>query len=813
MENEFIGPDTNPNGSTFVSLSKTSKRPPTTETAPDEAVNLVSLFKEEELKKIGERVWELYVADAKSCGPRMKKIRDMIEWYTLQTTQKTWPWHKAANIRLPALTYPMLQVQARLYDMIWPENGKVIYSAPSTTADVARAEATEKFGNSYIRTEMPEMEQGLDDTIGQVALCGSGFRRTYWDPHEKRVRSDWIPIEDFVCAHTHRSQDPSMRDVPRYTLVHHMTLADLETYGDSGVFENVEGLKLEDHASDAEASTEIKDIRAKLDGVSATRMDDRDPDKSRMVLEQHCRWRLPDSKGKHPAFDGKHHYVIITIDDPTKRVLRIVLREEDDPRDAKRFNKETAKIKEWEAIASGAGQQQAPMIDPATGMMLPAPPPIQPPPPPFGFNKVGMPNLPEPARKRQVCFFTHYRAFPSEGFYGLGFGDFIAPIAKAASTLLNQHIDGVTLRNARPGFISRQMRGPRGAINVSPGQLEEVDAPPEVIAKGIVWLDPPMNDPTTMPLIKLQLEMADKVGGSADLMSGQTSGANRTAKEISILNSQLMKQISVLGRRIKGAFRHELDKIWRCWGIFLPEEPEDMPVVDPATGKPESLPISRQMFVPDARITPACDPRMKFEKVEEAQQKFGVVMNNPMLQQNPMAMYEATAEVLRAMDAEQILAALPRPEPPQPPPPPQAKPHWAEEAGWLREQDTPVHPDDNDDEHMQMHQAFLQSPAAQMMSKTGRDMAERHLRFHAAQALEKRAQKLEPQGPPQMGPPGMGPPGGPPGPQMGPPPGGPPPGGGGPPGGPMPGGMGPPPMGPMGGGPPPNGAPGPMGGM
>jgi hypothetical protein len=807
MENEFIGPDTSANGSTFVSLSKTSKRPPTTEPMADEAVNLTTLFKQEELTKMGTRVWDLYVADAKSCAPRMKKIRDMIEWYTLQSKPKSWPWQHAANIRLPALTYPMLQVQARLYDMIWPENGKVIYSAPSTTADVGRAEATEKFGNSYIRTEMPEMEQGLDDTIGQVSLCGSGFRRTYWDPYEKRVRSDWIPIEDFVCAHTHRSQDPSMRDVPRYTLVHHMTLADLETYGDAGVYENVDGLKLEDPQNNAEVATEIKDIRAKLDGVSSTSLDDSDPDKPRMVLEQHCRWRLPDTKGKHPAFDGKHHYVIITIDEPTKRVLRVVLREEDDPRDAKRFNKETAKIKEWEALASAPPQE--PSIDPMTGMPTHAPPPIQPPPPPFGMDKMGAPKMPEPARKRQVCFFTHYRAFPSEGFYGLGFGDFIAPIAKAASTLLNQHIDGVTLRNARPGFISRQMRGPRGAINVSPGMLEEVDAPPEVIAKGIVWLDPPMNDPTTMPLIKLQLEMADKVGGSADLMSGQTSGANRTAKEISILNSQLMKQITVLGRRIKGAFRHELDKIWRCWGIFLPEEPEDMPVVDPATGMPESLPISRQMFVPDARITPACDARMRAEKVEEAQQKFAMVMQNPMLAQNPMAMYEATAEVLRSLDAERILSMIPRPQPPQPPEPPQSKPHWAEEAGWLREQDTPVHPDDNDDEHMQMHMAFLQSPAAQMMSKTGRDMAERHLRFHAAQKLEKKAQQLQ-GGPPQMGPPGMGPP-----PPQGPPPGppgGPPPGMGGPPPGPPPG-MGPPQpgmMGPMGGGPPPNGMP--MGG-
>src|SRR6185436_8703985 len=120
--------------------------------------------------------------------------------------------------------------------------------------------------------------------------------------------------------------------------------------------------------------------------------------------------------------------------------------------------------------------------------------------------------------------------------------------------------------------------------------------------------------------------IGEKLAGSADLMSGSTSGGNRTAKEIQILNAQLMKQLTVLARRFKGAFQHELNKIWRCWGVFLPEQPEVMPVVDPSTGQPEDLPISRSMFIPDARVIPAADPRMRFEKIEEAQNKMGIVM-------------------------------------------------------------------------------------------------------------------------------------------------------------------------------------------
>jgi len=446
--------------------------------------------------------------------------------------------------------------------------------------------------------------------------------------------------------------------------------------------------------------------------------------------------------GKHPAFDGAIHHVIITVDEPTKRVLRVVLREEDDPKDAQRAAKDLAAFKKWEAMSAPAPMAAGgPPVAVDVG------------PPPFGLDKKGKPNPPRPPRKREVCFFTHYRAFWSEGFYGLGFGDFIAPLAEAGNTMLSQHIDGVTLRNAKPGFISRQLRAQRGPVAVRPGDFVEVDGPINALKDGIMWMDPPLNDPTTMPLIKLVIELGEKLFASADLMSGSTSGANRTAKEIQILNAQMMKQITVLARRVKGAFKHELDKIWRCWGVFLPDEPEDTSVVDPATGQPETLKISRQLFIPDARVTPAADPRMRFEKIEEAQQRFGFVMNNPMLAQNPVAFWEATSDVMRSIGGERIMANVPKP---QPPPPPQPLPHFEEEARWLQGQSSPTHQDDNDDEHKQMHMAFLQSARAQMLDKNQRAMAEQHLRDHDAQALRKAGAAMMQQQQMAMQPPNMG---------------------------------------------------------
>jgi hypothetical protein len=459
-----------PDGSEFVKLSS-SKRAPTAEKTdlPSEAVNLIKIFTAPEQEKMSAKCLDDYSSDVRSRAPRMKKLREYTELYAGLLKSKSFPFQGCANVNLPVLTGPWLQVHARLYDMVWPANGKIFYSSPTNLEDTYRAETTELFGNTYIRRKMPEMGTGLDDTMSQVVGYGSAFRRTYWNTYEWRVCSDYIPIEDFVVAHSVRSQDPSMRDVARYTMVQHLTIYDLESYGADGIFDNVAGLRAEEAES---PKGDMQPTIEKIDGQGPSE-EASDEDKPRQVLEQHRIWRLPDRKGKHPAFDGKPHPVIITIDAASKKVLRVVLREEDDPSDLKRFQKEDAAYQQYLMLQRAhdeqkLSQERGQAVAVAMGVDPPPADPLFPPP---------LVPEPKPLRKREICFFTHYRAFPSEGFYGLGFGDFIGPLNKAVNTLINQHIDGVTLRNAKPVFMSRQLRTQRGAVNIQPGEVIEIDGP------------------------------------------------------------------------------------------------------------------------------------------------------------------------------------------------------------------------------------------------------------------------------------------------------------------------------------------------
>ena len=810
--------------SEFVPLSDLEGEqppPPSPTQEISEKDNLAAVFRRDELKKIGAKVCSKFSADVSSRADRMKKLKLLQDAYAMKAKPKSFPFHNAANVMTPTVAGPQLQIQARLFDMTWPATGKVFYAIAGSAEEMSIAGVAETFANSYVRYKMPYMSQGLDDTLHQMCLYGSAFRRTYWDAYERKVRSDWIPIDDFVVAATQRSQDPSMSDVPRYTMVHRMSATDIDNYILDGIFTlDPEGKeKLKKSTADT-ALTDFGAATAKIDGVASGEADE---DSLRQVLEQHCRWQMP-KDGRHPAFDGRSHYVMITVDAATEEVLRITLREEDDPDDKRRFDRQMQAFEQYmqqKAVVEAAqmAQLQAQLAPPppmdATmdpGMAPMGPPDASGPPEMGGMDVAGPPgsdafgamvdragplptggmasaepppvpempapvNPPTPIRKRQICFFTHYRCFPSEGFYGLGYGDMLYGLSLALNTTINQHIDGITLRNAKPMFMSRQVRMQRGAVNVQPGEAIEVDGPVSAIRDAIMFLDPPDNDPSTVPLIKMMDGMKDAISGSSDMMSGQAPGSNQTKVGMQILAEQANLPISVLGRRVKEAFRHELDKIWRCWGVFL-EDDEITDVVNEA-GLPDKVQIGRWMFSPNARVVPAADPRIRSQRMEDHMALVQYVMNNPMLQDPSVG-----APIVRALteqgfrlfpDGDKLLALLPPPKPPGPPPPPPPKPQYEENADFLRGKDNPVHPDDDDDAHADDLMLFLQSPPAQAMDKVGRDMAERHLRFHKAAAISKKGKQYDeqrqqelsgpgPGGPPPMdGPPGNPPPGGPPG--------------------------------------------------
>lgn len=764
------------------------RRSPTSETAPssdadnEEVVNLVGLLDEDEQKKMASAVIRGYDADVKSRSEHMRRAKAWYALYASVMRAKSFPWQDAANINLPIVAKAALQTAGRIWDMMYPANGHIFYSQPVGPDDAERAQATEIFGNHYLRWKTPEWGSGLRMTVFQAVLQGSAFRRCYWDEQESRVRSDWIPLDDFVVNYEQASNDPSMRDVRRYSLCQWMTIFDIEDAARDGIYDEQNAEKVKPSTQEARKEGErLRDIVDKAEGTSPS-TDESADDQIRLVIEQHRTWRFPKDPERGYPFDGRGHPAVITVDDISKQVLRVVLREQDEPGDLSRFQQQEVELAAFQsqmeaymqAVEAMQAQAQGAAVAAAQNPGMPAPPPPQlpPPPQPPAWYREG--EEIRPPRKIETTFFIHYKMFPSEGFYGLGIGDFIGQLNQGANAIINGHLDGVALKNARPGFIDRTTKMQRGAISVRPGEIQEVDAVGGDISKLVHFLEVPESDRTTLGLVQMFMGTGDQMSGTSDIASGEGTGANRTAKEASILNENAQKQVSVAERGLAEALKVELFEFWRRWGVFLPEE-ELYDVLD-LQQQPRQIKISRDMFLLDAHVVPACDPRTQVERSEQAQGLYAFCSSNPLIAQNQAAMTKVTETVLRALSASELIPLI---QPPPPPAPPPARRHWEEDADFIRDKDSPVNPDDDDDEHIAGHEAFEATPAAQRLTKVGRDMIERHVRAHYAQRLEKVSQQLQ-QGANNDGPAAPSPMGGPPG--GGPGPVAPPPGNGGVPG-------------------------------
>jgi len=690
---------------TRIVVRKTSPDPDPAE-QPQEAVNVVKYFSKAEQKKIAARCCDDYDVDVRSRSKHMRRLEAWQKLYSSVLGPKSRPFQNCANVNLPMLAYVVLQIHARLFDMLLPARGTWFYSVPTGEEDVHRAEITEKFTNHYLQREMPDYSFNTHDLLWQFVINGSAFERIIWDLKEGRVKSEAVPIEDFVVPFAEKDLDPYMRNLSRYTYVQYLSLYDLQEYAARGILENVKGLEAAEPTK--RVSSSFKDTVNRAAGQDD--LTDHSPeDRPRQVLEQHRKLVLPKKKNGPAGFDGYLHPVAITIDSESEKILRIIVREEDDPKDVARYEKEL----ESHAMAL----QQGVVVE----------------------------GTPEPPARREICHFVHYRAFPSNGFYGLGFGDFVGPLNQASNTLVNQIIDAATVRTSPPAVVSRQVRMQRGDILTAPGSVVEVDAPPSVLKDGITWLQPPPLDPSLAAISSELEKMANRVAGAGEILSGEPAGNDETATTSKIRLEQAQKQISILARLLLEYRKYAVRNIWRIFAAYLPDQ--DVVEVLSEDGSFNTLEYSRRMFAVDADVLPAADPRVtsRVQKVEEAMNLAAYVAQNPVTAQNIQIQVAATMRVLRALDepemARMVIEGFQQQQ--QPPPP---KPQYEENAGFLNGQEAAVNPEDDDDAHIaDMGDFLLNYQDIMNQSPEATQALERHARAHTAQKVIKEGRANEQQ--------------------------------------------------------------------
>lgn len=680
-----------------------------------ETVNLVSSIDPDEKEKIGNTTLEEFEADWKDSEKYRTKRAELYKLCFGILPAKD---DGYAQIHYGIMLKAVIRLQARVYDQEFPSNGEYWGCRPTSAADLDRTVRVSKHMNWQTLHQIPEYVPNHDSMIFQWYINGDALSFMYWSPTKNRPCHEWLPTDDYVLpyAYPQQASDPSLSGLPRITRIvrkHRFGPDGLDALAASGYYDQAAVDSLFDEAENRNPTSgggsmeqAASPIRQAVDRASGV---EKPPTEKglRVLLEQHRWWKLPAWSEYRP--------VIVTIDRDTKKLLGFVLREDEDPEDRARYNREKlandasyqAAMAQYEAdlqrymtglMAMGAPNMTQP---PAPGMATmggpPEPGPTTSTPPPIP-GAAGMsappapgemtptipgmtpkpeppipPPLPAPPKMVPIHFFTHYVCIPNpEGIYGYGIGYLLEGNNLTADALGSAIVTSGLLATTGTGIRSREAKLRGGEFKVKPGEFVEVDCLPSELAQVLHQIKYPPPDPNLGKIIEAQQADAQEVSGAGDILSGEVGGSNETATTTQIRISQALAAISIQDKRYRRGRTNEGKILARLNSVYLPDS-EYFVVIDPYHRMPpvESQ-IGRADYLEDTAITVTADPRMASQpqRFQEAMQAVSVFAQlapmAPWLQTNQALISALISNVWTAMDRPDLVAMS---QPPPPPPP------------------------------------------------------------------------------------------------------------------------------------------------
>jgi chaperonin GroES len=545
-----------------------------------ESYNLAEDIDAEDLVAIGSFVHEGYKMDLDS---RKDWETNIDKWtkLALQTMeQKNYPWPKAANVKYPLLSTAAMQFAARAYPALVPSDGKVVQARvigrDEQGLKVKKAQHIAEHMSWQLTYQMDEWEEEMDKLLVILPVVGTVFKKTYYDSTKGRNCSKLILPKDLVVNYWTKS----LEEAERKTEIIEMSKRLLTERIMDGVY-------LDADLPDPEMP--MKRETSAMGHGAPSGVDASTPYK---ILEQHTFYDLDD--------DGYPEPYIITIEESSKKVLRIVARFEE--KDVKRNNKnEVVRIQPTEYYTK------------------------------FPF----IPN-------------------PDGGFYDIGFGLLLGSINETINTSINQLLDAGTLKNLPSGFIAKNMRLRTGEQRIGPGEWRQVNATGEQMKNGIVPL--PVSDPsdTTFKMMVSLTEAGNKLASVAEIFVGKMPGQNTPATTTMATIEQGQKLFTAVYKRVYKALEKEYRKLFRLNSIYLDENEASMVLEEPVTKEDYNL--------ESYDVCPGADPTA-FSATQKLLKAQGLTELLQLGTVDPMKVTQRILEAQEQPNWQELLLTQPPPDP------------------------------------------------------------------------------------------------------------------------------------------------------
>lgn len=261
------------------------------------------------------------------------------------------------------------------------------------------------------------------------------------------------------------------------------------------------------------------------------------------------------------------------------------------------------------------------------------------------------------SEKKVLEYFIDYHFLPNpEGFYSFGFGHFLEPLIEMMNTAFNQIFDSGRLTNQPFGFYGRRSGIKQRKIKLEPGAMYEIEDATQIAFPRMQAVDQVLF--MVLGLIKDYIE---QFTSTSDYLMGREARGTKTptAHGTLAIIEQGLVTFGVITKRIFRSLRKELRLLMTLNNLFLPDKKEFY--IMEGEDKIAFPDIKRETFAGIRDVIPIGDPSYASKQVrrQEAMELYTILMQNPLVVQNPRSIYEITSDLIDAYDKKNKSKILP----------------------------------------------------------------------------------------------------------------------------------------------------------
>ncbi len=197
--------------------------------------NVAELLDKKELEAIGKKVLSDWDIDKKSMDEWLVSSKDAMKLCLLEREEKNTPWVGASNIKFPLIATAVMQFSSRSVAEM-SKAGKVakykVLGQDKQGMKSRKGARVARHINYQIQEKMPNWFGERDKLHNQLAVCGTSFTKTYFDPITMQNKSELVPYDQLFINNGVKN----LESAPRITQLIYLSPTDVIEHQRYGLF-------------------------------------------------------------------------------------------------------------------------------------------------------------------------------------------------------------------------------------------------------------------------------------------------------------------------------------------------------------------------------------------------------------------------------------------------------------------------------------------------------------------------------------------------------------------------------------------------